>query len=95
MKKLNFDQKNSRADFAIDRVCDYLLGEEIDVFSASWVIRDINAVRAVASRESVRKISLNAIGRIQTIMKKCNCQSEELKRAKDALIEIYSFYRED
>ena len=95
MKKLNFDQKNLRAEFAIDRVCDYLLCEEIDVFGASWAIREINVIRAIATQAYVKEYSLRAISRIQTIMKKCECQSEELKRAKDALMEIYSYYCED
>lgn len=95
MKKLNLEQKNMRVDFAIERICDYLLGENVDVFSASWAIRDLNTIRAVVTPTSVKNASLHAVGRIQTMLKKCDFQSEELKRAQAAIVEVYTFYYQD
>lgn len=96
MEKIDFEQKNTLAKCAIEKLCDYLAQTcNANYFNAARAIRCLIRIQDFSTTENVRAYACDALTEVHAIIKLSICRNELLEHAESAITEIYAFYSED
>ena len=96
MEKIDFVQKNTLAECAIEELCNYLTQTcNANYFNAARAIRCLIRLQEFSTVANVRSYALDALTEVNAIIELSVCRSESLEHAESAITEIYAFYRED